>query len=457
MITQRDREAVALKRFSLISPVLNGQVQSHKQYFEEVCAKPIDMPHYGVKNYSPKTLGCWYALYLKEGIDALKPKGRSDQGQSRRINSSVGDAIVKKIAKFPRITKHLLYYELIKDGIFTPKDISLATFYRYLSGNPYLLEGENREHSTKEFKRFSHAYVNELWQTDIMYGPYIKTGHKKEKTYLVAYIDDASRLITHASFSLQQNFQALRATFKEAILHRGIPKLLYTDNGKIYRCNQLEMICASVGISLLHAKPYTPTSKGKIERFFNTVRMRFLSCLDIDSITDLEDLNQRFSKWLLEDYQCKAHSSIGMSPLDFFMSQADRIKLFNNPSLLEEHFLIRVKRKIHHDATLTIDSILFETDRGLANRSLEVRYDPTWLENSSKSLLLFDKDRQVGIARVVNFYDNSRVKRKSTSSEAPKSKLLPINEEREELQESKSGVSFMNLMEEVHIKKKEGM
>ncbi len=101
-----------------------------------------------------------------------------------------------------------------------------------------------------------------------MYGPYITEGRKKKATYLFAYIDDASRLITHAQFYYTQNFDVLRHFFKEAVLRRGIPRLLYTDNGKIYRSQQFEYMCASLGCTLIHAQPFSPNEKGKIERFF---------------------------------------------------------------------------------------------------------------------------------------------------------------------------------------------
>lgn len=413
MIPKKDCEAIALKRFSLISPILNGQVPNKKKYLEELCAKPIDMPYYGLKSYTPKTIDAWFYDYMRNGIDALKPSIRSDKGSSRKLNASIADAIALKVKEFPRITKAKLYELLIKDGVFTPLKVSMPTFYRYLSSHPYLLQSEEEE--PEEFRRFSHQFINELWQTDVMYGPYLTIKGKKYKTYLIAYIDDASRLITHASFHFEQNFSALRSTLKDAILTRGVPKMLYTDNGKIYRCDQLSLICASVGFSILHAKIFTPTSKGKIERFFQTVRTRFLSCLDTATVFDLDDLNSRFSKWLIEDYQCKEHSSIKSSPLDFFMSQVDRIHLFSDPALLDEHFLLRVNRKVHHDATIKLDTFLFETDPSLANRNLEVRYDPERLTSSSEPILLFEDGKRVGEARRVQFHDNAHVKRNKKS------------------------------------------
>lgn len=415
MITPSESDAIALKRFSLISPVLNGQVASKKQYFEEVCANPIEMPHYGVRNYAPKTMYKWVSLYLQGGIDALKPSTRKDSGASRKIDPSLQDAIEEKIARYPRITKILLYNELVKDGHINPFTVSQATFYRYLGNHPYLLQKTEEDRQEKEMKRFSHPYINELWQTDIMYGPHLKVGNRKRKTYLVAYVDDASRLITHASFHFEQNFEVLRSTLKDAILTRGIPKMLYTDNGSIYRCGQLPMICASVGFQLLHAKPYTPTSKGKIERFFQTVRMRFLSCLNPDELKSIEELNQKFAKWLTEDYQCKEHSALGVSPLDFFMKQVNRIRFFHDPSVLEEHFLIRTTRKIHHDATINLESMLYETDPSFCNMKVEIRYDPLWIKDSTHTIWIFKDGKKIGEARQVNAHENARVKRKGTS------------------------------------------
>ncbi|EGD50430.1 Integrase catalytic region [Thermoanaerobacter ethanolicus JW 200] len=241
-----------------------------------------------------------------------------------------------------------------------------------------------------------------------MYGPYIKEGKTKRQTYLIAYIDDASRLCTYAHFYYTQNFLALRDSFKEAVLRRGIPKMLYTDNGKIYRSTQLEYICASLGTSLIHAEPFSPHSKGKIERFFHTVRMRFLSTIDPTSIKSIDELNMMFFKWLEDDYNRKEHSSIGMSPLDFFMSQISRVNMCKDIDMLNECFLIRVNRKVNKDATLKVENILYETEEKFKGMRLEVRYDPQWLKDNTP-LLLFHEGKKVGEAYKVNFHDNAKI------------------------------------------------
>ena len=380
MLTNEQKEQVALKRFSLIAPVLNGQIDNQRDYFIEVTSKPIDMPHYGNRSYSPKTLSGWLSAYRRSGIEALKPSFRSDRGKSRKIDTNLLEKIRAKRIEKPRINTTMLYEALVKDGAILPEKISKATFYRFIAANPDLTLNKGLE-DEKEVKRFAHKYINELWQTDLMYGPYLKVGKSKKPTYLIAFIDDASRYIPYSRFSFTQDFPSLRTTLKEAVLRKGIPAMIYSDNGKIFRSSQMQMVCAGMGCSLLHTKPYHPSAKGKIERFFHTVRSRFLSQIDTSVIKDIEELNLLYWQWLEEDYHHKVHSELKMSPLDFFMSQSERVKLFPNPAMLDEYFLLKVNRKVNHDATLSLNNILYETNLSLANSRLEVRYDPEWLLN----------------------------------------------------------------------------
>lgn len=283
--------------------------------------------------------------------------------------------------------------------------------YRFLKNKSVKKELHNDD--ANEMRRFSHMFPGELWQTDVMYGPYIKRSKKSEQTFLFAYIDDATRLITHGQFYFSQSFESLRNSFKEAVLKRGIPRLVYTDNGKIYHSQQFEWMCASLGCTLIHSKPFVPNGRGKIERFFNTVRTRFLSNLDISQIKSIEELNSRFSKWLNEDYQKKPHSGLnGLSPLDSFMFNISKVNLPDDPSSLKEKFYMRVKRKVNHDATLSIDNMIYETDSSFSNLSIEIRYEPEWIGNCSYPLLIYKDDKKIGEARLVNFHDNSHRRRK---------------------------------------------
>ena len=177
--------------------------------------QPIEIPYLGMRRYTPKTLRGWLYQYLRGGIEALKPGYRSDRGKYRKIDFELSEKIKQKKLEHPEMPNKLLYETLIGEGIISPDKVSLSTFYRFLKNIPVKSLDKEKEGKTK---RFSHEYINELWQTDVMYGPYIKEGKTKRQTYLIAYIDDASRLCTYARFYYTQNFLALRDSFKEAVL-----------------------------------------------------------------------------------------------------------------------------------------------------------------------------------------------------------------------------------------------
>lgn len=411
MLDETTRNGIALKRFSLISPVINRQVENHMAYYVEATKEPVEMPYYGIKRYSPKTLESWYCDYMKGGIDALKPSPRGDKGNFRRIDANLSKIILGLKLKYPKAPATVIYETLVKEQIIDTKEVSSSTVYRFLKNISVKKEVHNDDEI--EMRRFSHMFPGELWQTDVMYGPYIKRSKKSEQTFLFAYIDDATRLITHGQFYFSQNFEILRNSFKDAVLKRGIPRLIYTDNGKIYRSQQFEWMCASLGCTLIHSKPFVPNGRGKIERFFNTVRTRFLSNLDISQIKSIEELNSRFFNWLNEDYQKKPHSGLnGLSPLDSFMLNISKVNLPDNLTSLKEKFYMRVKRKVNHDATLSIENMIYETDSSFSNLSVEIRYEPEWIGNCSYQLLIYKDDKKIGEARLVNFHDNSHRRRK---------------------------------------------
>lgn len=413
---EKIRKAIGLKKFSIIGPVLNGQVSNNTEYFKEVASKPIDMPHYGPRNYSYKTLTSWLYDYNKHGLEGLIRSFRADKGKSRKISVELGDEIVRRRKANPRIPISLLYEQMVAETLIDPNNISRPTVYRYIEDLAILGEFKTDDEG-KEVLRFSHEHVGDLWQGDVMYGPYIKIGKKKVQTYLHMFIDDASRYPVYSQFYLSQNFETLRHAFKEAVLRHGIPKLVYTDNGKIYRSQQFEYICASLGSTLLHSQPFVPQGRGKVERMFSTVRMRFLSSLDPSTIKDLDDLNQRYFKWLEEDYKKKAHGGLnGLSPRDVLMSQVSKLNLVSDLSKVNESFLLRISRKVQQDATIQINNMLYETDQVFSGKRLEIRYEPEWLEDVTKELPIYDNGKKIGYARKVCFHDNAHAKRKSKTT-----------------------------------------
>jgi len=156
MLDDSTRNAIALKRFSLISPVINKQVDNNMQYYIRVTKEPIEMPHYGLKRYSPKTLESWYCDYLKKGIDGLKPSARGDKGKYRVIPDQLSEKIINMRFKYPKAPGSVIYEILLKDRVFDHNDISMSSFYRFLRSVPQQIK--EKEVEASELKRFSHQY-----------------------------------------------------------------------------------------------------------------------------------------------------------------------------------------------------------------------------------------------------------------------------------------------------------
>lgn len=408
-MTDNDREKIALFRFAIISPILNGQVRNQNDYLSEITAKTHNVPYYGSREYVPKTIQGWLRDYRRGGFDALKPKRRSDFGKSRKIFPELKARLVNLRKESPNISVSLFYDQLIAQKEINPSDVSYSTIYRLFKREDLLTNNLRKE---AHRLRFAHPDVNAMWQGDFMVGPYLKIGKKKVKTHLFAFIDDCSRIIPYAMFLPTEKFSSISKVFSEAILRRGIPQLLYVDNGKIYRSGMLQFACGFLGITLVHTKPYDAASKGKIERFFLTVRKRFIPLLTEKELSSFSVLNERFFDWLEKDYHRKVHSALDVTPIDKYMSQIDKIKMVDNPKTLKTIFFKRVKRKVKHDRTISLNKTLYEVPPTLIGKKVEVRFDPETFDQ----VLLYEEGKCIAQAKKVNFADNARIKRKGNIS-----------------------------------------
>jgi transposase InsO family protein len=403
---EKDREQVALFRYGLLAPVLLGQVPSQKEYLAQVASKKHQVPYYGEKEFTPKTLANWLLTYRREGFEGLKPKRRSDRGQPRKLSREQEEHILALRNVERELPASVFYDRLIGKGEILPSNVSYATVYRLLKNHGLI--GKNKVKSP-ERKRFAYDTVNILWQGDMSYGPYLTVNGKKMQTYLFAFIDDCSRVVPFAQFFFSENTQSLSTVFKEALLRRGVPKIIYVDNGKIYRSEVFHIACATLGIVLTHTQPYDAASKGKIERFFGTVKTRFMPTLKVEPVSTLDELNRRFWQWLEEDYHRKEHASLGMTPLDMYFSQTSKVRLIEDPESLEHLFLKREMRKVKHDGTISIQNKLFEVPQKYIGRRIEVRF------NKDK-VYIYENGLPIDEAKPVNFADNAHVKRERTLS-----------------------------------------
>ena len=400
-MNEKEREQVALFRYGLIAPLLNEQV-SAKEYYEELEGKVHSIPYYGERTVAEKTMKEWLLRYRRKGFEALKPKKRTDRGNSRRLSPDDQDQIIETRKKFLHMPVSVFYEHLIELGEINAKQISYSTINRLLKKNN--LVGK-RIIATPERKRFAHERVNHLWQADLSHGPYIPIDGKKKKTFLIAYIDDCSRLVPFGQFFSSEKFDGVRVVTKEALLRRGKPTMIYADNGKIYRSETLQYACAQLGIILAHTQPYDPRAKGKVERLFKTIQTRFYPLLQANPVNSLEELNERFWKWLEEDYHRRIHASLdGKTPHQVYQFQLENVHFLENTNILDTIFLKREHRKVKADSTITLNKQLYEVPPRFIGQSIDVRFDEI-------GIYVFEDDKKVAEAIPVSMTDNAHVKR----------------------------------------------
>ncbi len=416
------RQKIALFRFSLIAPILNNTFQNKtvKEYLQEICAKKYDSPNGLKKEYTPATIKDWLRLYKLKGIDGLYPRKRSDKGNTRILSKELKELILTLKKANPKRSAKSIYQEIIVKNFLKPSEISLSTIQRYAKN----IDLEDYE-CIKDRRTFEFENPNDCWQSDISVGPYLTINGAKHKTYIVAFLDDSSRLIVSCKAFEADNLVAVLKVFRDAIAKRGVPKKVFFDNGKVFRAGQMELICASLGCTLCFAEPYSPQSKGKIERWFQTLQKQWQHLLDTSSFNSINELNESLNQYVESQYNSAYHSGIKGKPIDKFMSNIQNLKLLSEKDI-KNTFLYRVIRKVKNDATVSIDKKLYEVPTTYIGSKINIRYDPT---NDAEAYIFNENGERLDWILKVNKIDNSKIRRGSKKDPVD---FSPFSDAREE-------------------------
>ena len=400
------RREIALFRFSLIAPILNNTYPNKtvKDYLEEICAKVYDSPLGLKKEYAPSTIKEWLRLYKTKGIDGLYPKNRSDKGESRKLKAEVKELVISLKKANPERTAKSIYQEIIITTKVKPFELSLSTVQRYIKNLDL-----STDSNIKDRRAFEFENANDCWQSDISVGPYLTINGVKHKTYIVAFLDDASRLIVSCKAFKSDNLLSVLEVFKDAVATRGVPKKVFFDNGKVYRSGQMELICASLGCALCFAEPYSPQSKGKIERWFQTLQKQWQQLIDTSSFQSIDELNKSLNEYVELNYNRAYHNGIKDKPINKFLANIDNIKRFTEQEL-RNVFLYRVERKVKNDSTVSIDKEIYEVPSKYIGSKLYIRYDPT---NNEEAFIFSENGERLERVVKANKIDNSKLKRGS--------------------------------------------
>lgn len=352
-----------------------------------------------------RTISTWFYRYKIDGTTAMINKTRSDKGKTRKVSpEQLLEAIEKVLPKFrgKSYSKALIYRTCIEEGLLRRDEVAPNTFSRLVNEHE-LLKPES-EVKSKRRLAFAKAFANQCWQADTLFGPYVKNRATKTQVKLIAFIDDASRLLCHGEFFFADNIANLITALQTAIYKRGIPEQLYVDNGSNYASLEISNICTRIGTLLCHTPVRDGAAKGKIERFFRTVRTEFLAKeLDLSSLTAL---NQQFLLWAENNYNCRTHSTLQMKPIDRFGMDLKRIRFLSPERAGDELFYIEKNRTVRADNTFPLNSARYEAPADLHSRKIQVRFNRQNPDNSP--VIVYYKAHRIGVARVVDFIANDR-------------------------------------------------
>jgi transposase InsO family protein len=416
------REAQALARYAVIAPLLaQGDPRPLSARIAELAEREWPVPEEGMRAFGPSTIEAWYYAYRRGGLEALFDRPRCDKGSRKCISAEQAAAIDRMLEEHPRLRTRQIIRLLRERAILVPgQPPSASSVYRYIK--PRRRQVADDPAGKPERRAFEAPHPGALWQADIMYGPRLpaKTADGrvcKRPTYLVALLDDHSRLCVHGQFYFSQGLDALVDAFENACCKRGVPERLYVDNGMVFSGSQLRLICARIGTVLSHTRVRDASAKGKIERLFQTVHTSFLHpLLELAPPAGIEALNGAFRKWVEEDYNGGVHSALaGQTPLERWLTGAARVRLLPQDGSAAQAFLLCAERTVRRDGTIAFHARLFETDYALAGRRVQVR----WRLTDPGRLYVYDDQRLVGIARPLDRALNARLPRRRFGSDNP--------------------------------------
>jgi putative transposase len=351
-----------------------------------------------------RTIQTWWYYYRRYGI--TEAPERSDKGMVRKVAPEhLLEAIEQVLPSFHG--KHYniaeIYRACIEKGLLRREQIAPNTFRRHVKRFDLLKPAG--QSIPKARLAFAKAHANDMWQADTLHGPHIRIDGKPVKTFLICFIDDASRVIPHGAFYPNDSTLLLLHCFQTALYKRGVPKAMYVDNGSNYSSAELATICTRLGTVLIHTPVRDGAAKGKIERFFRTVREQFL-VRDLSAITSFAELNREFIRWVEDTYHTREHTTLGMKPIDRFGLDLSRIRYLASSEYNAELFMLEDTRKVRADNTFLFNNVRYEAPRDLRGHTITLRYDRQ--RPATPQPIVYHQGQRLGMAEALDAVANDR-------------------------------------------------
>jgi transposase InsO family protein len=356
------------------------------------------------RTFAVPTLERWYRRYKKGGLIALRPEPRADKGAARALTPEQQELVCEVRRENPSASAELILDTLVLEGRIEASAISPSALRRLLSARGLDRRTLRSGSDGKQRLRWEAERPGALWHGDVCHGAHLVMGDQKKPLRVHALLDDASRFVVAIEAMHQEREIDMLGLFVRAIRKHGPPDAIYLDNGATYRGHTLALACARMGTTLVHAKPYDAPARGKMERFWRTLRQR---CLDFTgALSSLHDVNVRLYAFLDEHYHRTPHGGLmGKTPETVF-SAAPRHSDGFDENKLREALTVHARRRVRGDCTVPMDGDDWETDLGFLARKLVTvsrcmvdSTEPPWIEHEGARHVLRPVDPKKNATR----------------------------------------------------------
>jgi transposase InsO family protein len=370
------RRQIALFRLTVLGPLISARLEhgDRRAYFEEAARRTYEDPEGQCCRFSARGIEAWYYAWRHGGLEALEPATRSDAGCSRAIRPDIAELIVAAKRERPRRSIRRIIRLLVRAGKVRKGELSRSSVHRLLVARG--ISARPPREGDVERRSFLPEHAGDLCVGDALHGPpAIAPDGRIRKAYLLSQIDAATRFITHSYFALAEGSTAHEYGFKQAILKHGPPRTYFVDRGAAYWATSLRLICAELGIHLVHTAPRDCEAKGVIERWHRTWREEVGDELPEEPLP-LAELNAKHWAWLGAEYHRRVHSTTGKAPLAHWLSEAEHLRALPAGKNIDEVFLHRERRRVRKDGTVRFRGQLLEVRSDLVGQVVELRFDP---------------------------------------------------------------------------------
>ena len=376
-LTAKDHaEAVATFRHAVIGPVCARELPHGDlaEALRELAKTRFRPPGSALTTtYSVPTLERWLYAYREGGLEALRPRARSDKGRGRHLTEEVRQLICDIRREYPNASALLIVRTLEADGRLEVGVIKPSTVRKMLREAGLDRAAVRDGAGAKTRLRWQAAAPDALWHADVCHGPTLHLAGVRTPIRIHGMLDDCSRYIVALEAHASECEEDMLHVLTRALRLHGKPDVLFLDNGSTYRGEVLQTACSRLGISLVHAKPYDPEARGKMERFWRTLRQ---SCLDhLGHVGSLEDINQRLAVFLERHYHLASHAGLmGRAPISVY-TPTERQPNHVSEQQLREALAVRERRRVRRDTTVSVLGGIYELQQGfLAGRVVDVVY-----------------------------------------------------------------------------------